>query len=165
VGGRIVTELKARLANVMAALLRVRWLVRAPILLYRLRLGVVLGERALMLEHIGRRSGRIRWVVLEVVDHPTPTTYVVVSGFGAHSQWYRNIRSQPQVRVSVRSHPPVPAVARVLDRDEATAALDAYARRHPTAWASLRPVLERTLGVEIQRDAPSLPMVALELRR
>jgi hypothetical protein len=57
-------------------------LVRAPVGLYRARLGFLLGSRLLMLEHTGRKSGARRYVVLEVVGHPRPRTYVVASGFG-----------------------------------------------------------------------------------
>jgi hypothetical protein len=42
-------------------------------------------------------------------------------------------------------------------------ALTAYARRHPRAWAALRPVFENTLGARIDSDGTSLPMVALGL--
>ena len=65
-----------------AGLLRVRWLARAPIGLYRARLGFLLGSRLLMLEHLGRKSGARRYVVLEVVARPRPGTYVVASAFG-----------------------------------------------------------------------------------
>jgi hypothetical protein len=53
-----------------AGLLRVRWLVRAPIGLYRARVGFLFGSRLLMLEHLGRKSGARHYVVLEVVAHP-----------------------------------------------------------------------------------------------
>jgi hypothetical protein len=48
-----------------ARLLRSRRLVRAPIWLYRIRAGGLLGTRMMMLEHIGRTSGERRYVVLE----------------------------------------------------------------------------------------------------
>lgn len=54
------------LIRAVAALLRVRWLVRLPLWLYRARLGLLVGHRMLMMEHIGRRSGLRRQVVLEV---------------------------------------------------------------------------------------------------
>ena len=63
-----------------ARLLGVRRLVRAPIFLYRARLGFLLGSRLLMLEHIGRKSGARRYALLEVVDHSRPGTYLVASG-------------------------------------------------------------------------------------
>jgi deazaflavin-dependent oxidoreductase (nitroreductase family) len=152
---------RARLARAGAGLLRVRPLVRAPIWLYRLRLGAIFGGRLLMLEHVGRRSGRRRYVVLEVVDRPAPGTYAVVSGFGRRAQWYRNVEAEPRVRVYLRSHRPVVAEARPLDAEEAAASLRRYASAHPRAWASLRPVLEETLGARIDAAGTDLPMVAL----
>ena len=74
--------------------------MRAPIWLYRAGLGFVFGSRVLMLEHIGRKSGARRYVVLEVVGHPAPEIYIVASGFGEHAQWFRNLMAHPRVRVS-----------------------------------------------------------------
>jgi hypothetical protein len=54
--------------------------VRAPVWLYRARLGFVFGSRLLMLEHTGRKTGIRRYVVLETVDHPGP----VLAGDLAH---------------------------------------------------------------------------------
>jgi deazaflavin-dependent oxidoreductase (nitroreductase family) len=142
-----------------ARLLRVRWLVRAPIWAYRVRLGAVFGSRLVMLEHTGRTSGRRRFVVLEVVGHPAPGTYLVVSGFGGRAQWFRNIQANRRVRLYAASHRPAPAVARILSRDQAEAALAAYAAARPRAWATLKPAPERTLGAEVG----DLPMVALDL--
>ena len=58
------------LGGLGARALRTRWLVRAPINLYRVGLGFLFGTRLLMLEHVGRRTGARRYVVLEVVDRP-----------------------------------------------------------------------------------------------
>jgi deazaflavin-dependent oxidoreductase (nitroreductase family) len=141
--------------------LRVRWLVRAPIWLYRARLGAVFGGRLLMLEHRGRNSGRRRYVVLEIVDNPAPGTYVVVSGFGRRAQWYCNVEADARVRVYLGSRRPVAARACPLGPDEAAEALRHYADAHPRAWASLRPVLEQTLGARIEESGTELPVVAL----
>lgn len=152
------------LAAVLAArLLRVRWIVRAPVWLYRARLGFVFGSRLLMLEHIGRETGIRRYVVLEAVDHPDPHTYIVASGFGDRAQWLRNVRATPRVRVCTGSRRPAPATARPLTGEESAAALTSYARRHPRTWAGLRPVFENTLGARIDSDGTSLPMIALDL--
>jgi hypothetical protein len=95
------------LAASAAGLLRVRWVVRVPVGLYRARLGFLLGPRLLMLEHTGRKSGARRHVVLEVVGHPQPGSYVVVSGFGDRAQWFRNVRADPRVRVFAGRCPPL----------------------------------------------------------
>lgn len=152
-----------RIAASAAGLLRVRWIVRAPIWLFRARLGFLFGSRLLLLEHIGRSSGARRYVVLEVVARPRSGTYVVASGFGAHAQWYRNISVHPNVRITVGSRRPRVAVARRLDPDEAAAALTAYAAAHPRAWRGLRPVFEQTLGASIDEHGTSLPLVSLTI--
>lgn len=146
-----------------AALLRIRWFVRAPIWLYRARLGALFGARLLMLEHIGRKSGHPRYVVLEIVDHPGTGSYVVVSGFGSRAQWFRNLEVNPQVRVYLASHQPASAIAHHLDAGASAASLSRYAAAHPRSWAKLRPVLEETLGTRIDEYGTELPMVSLDL--
>lgn len=150
-------------ANAGARVLRSRRLMRAPVWIYKARAGALFGSRLLMLEHIGRKSGEPRYVVLEVVGHPSPNTYVVASGFGRKAQWFRNIEANPRVRVYAGSHAPRPATARVLDQQEADRTLTAYVSRHRKAWDQMRPVLEETLGVAITETNTPLPMVELRL--
>lgn len=144
-------------------ILRIGTLMRAPIWLYRARLGFVFGSRLLMLEHVGRRSGQRRHVVLEVVGRPALGTYVVASGFGTRSQWFRNVRANPQVRVAVGRHQLTPATARILAPDEAAASLQAYASHRPRTWRTFQSVLQNTLGRPVDDRATGLPMVALDL--
>lgn len=63
-------------ARVAAQLLHVRWFVRAPIWIYRARLGVLFGSRLLMLEHIGRSTGHRRHIVVESARGPAPLAEV-----------------------------------------------------------------------------------------
>lgn len=118
----------------------------------------------LMLEHVGRISGLRRYVVLEIVDHPAPGSYDVVSGFGRRAQWFRTVEANPRVRVYRGSRAPAAALARRLDPDACAASLSRYAAAHPRSWAKLRPVLEQTLGTRIDERGTELPMVALDLR-
>ena len=148
-------------SRVAGRLLRTRWLVRAPIWLYRARLGALLGGRMLLLEHRGRTTGLRRATVLEVIDHE-PGRYVVVSGFGERAQWYRNVMANTAVRVSSGTRRRVPAAARRLDEAEAAEVLRRYRARHPRAWARLVPVLQSTLGARIDEFGTTLPLVALE---
>ncbi len=154
-----VTKLVADRA---AALLRVRWFVRAPIWLYRARLGFLFGSRLLMLEHVGRTSGQRRYVVLEVVARPAPGRYIVASGFGTRAQWYRNVSAHPGVRIYLASQRPAQASATLLTAEQSFGALAAYAVAHPRSWRTLKPVFERTLGAEITERTTTLPLVALE---
>ena len=148
-----------------ARVLRNRALMRAPIWLYRARLGFLFGSRTLMLEHTGRKTGARRYVVLEVIGHPAPGTYVITSGFGERAQWFRNLMASPRVRVSVAGQGPRPATARRLPTAEADAALADYVSRHPRAWAKFKTILEHTLGTEVSEHRTPLPMVELRLDR
>lgn len=101
--------------------------------------------------------------MLEVFDHPTPDTYVVVSGFGARSQWFRNLQANPEARVYLGSRPSTRAIARPLTPTEADASLHAYITGHPRAWQRFKPVLENTLGTALTDKATQMPMVGLHL--
>lgn len=155
--------MSSTLARGGARILSSRRLVRAPIRLYRARLGFLFGSRLLLLEHIGRTSGAWRQVVLEVVDRPEPRTYVVVSGFGTRAQWFRNVQANPRVRVTIGGHRPAEATARILPTAEADEALRAYATKRPRAWAKFKPVVEATLGTPITEHDTALPIVELRL--
>ncbi|WP_024443415.1 MULTISPECIES: nitroreductase family deazaflavin-dependent oxidoreductase [unclassified Mycobacterium] len=153
------------LADTVSRLLSSRRLMRAPIWLYRARLGGLLGQRLLMLEHIGRKTGARRRVVLEVIDRPADDSYVVASGFGDRAQWFRNIRANPRVHVYVGSRSAVPATARVLEQTEADRVLGHYIERHPRAWEKFSAVLEKTLGAAVNPPNTALPLVELRLNR
>lgn len=150
--------LTVKLSDVGARALQTRWFVRAPIWLFRARLGFLMGSRILLLEHTGRISGKARTVVLEVVAHPDRDVFVIVSGFGDRAQWYRNVRAQPAVHVSSGFRRHVPARATALDPDESAAMLRQYATAHPASWKFLKGAIEKATG-----DVQDLPMVRLDL--
>src|SRR5262245_38655707 len=151
----------SRSSELLGRILKNRWLVRAPIWLYRFRLGFLFGRRMLLLEHIGRKSGARRYAVLEVVDHPATDQYVIVSGFGERSQWYRNVVADPRVRVSVGLRRNVPAIATPMTREATEETLDRYAEHHPRTWRTLQEAMAAALNTQDLR----LPMVRLELSR
>lgn len=149
-------------ARIASRVLRTRFIVRAPIYAYKLRLGWLFGDRLIMIEHVGRKSGKPRYVVVEVVDRPASGGCVVVSGFGERAQWYRNILANPHVRLFVGGNRPVGALAKPLPLEQAAAALHHYAEKYPKAWARLRPVFEETLGSPINEDGTNLPMLLIK---
>jgi deazaflavin-dependent oxidoreductase (nitroreductase family) len=108
-----------------------RALFRAPILLYRAHVGWLLGSRFVLIEHIGRTTGRVRRTVVEVVDHHTDDgSIVVASGFGPTAQWYRNLLAHPQVTIQIgRRRRTVDAEP--LTADEGAKVMADYATRHP----------------------------------
>ncbi|WP_109211033.1 MULTISPECIES: nitroreductase family deazaflavin-dependent oxidoreductase [Microbacterium] len=131
-----------------ARLLQTRWLMRMPIPLYRAGLGWLLGERLVMIEHVGRVSGEPRYVVVEVVERER-NVLRVASGFGTRSQWYRNLRAHPIAHLSTGRARRVRAAARLLDRAESEAVLDRYAVVHPDAWKHLSSAMEYAAGGDV----------------
>ncbi|MFE0631157.1 nitroreductase family deazaflavin-dependent oxidoreductase [Streptomyces sp. NPDC058864] len=126
-----------------------RSLLRAPIRLYRWRLGWLLGGRMLLLTHVGRSTGVPRQVVLEVAGRdPDTGAYHVASGFGEASQWFRNIRRTPWVTIQVGVRT-MPAVARLVPPEESGRLMAAYASRHPR----LARRLMRLCGLETDGSA------------
>jgi deazaflavin-dependent oxidoreductase (nitroreductase family) len=118
-----------------------RLLFRAPIYLYRLGLGWLFGNRLMLLNHIGRVSGKQRHTILEVVEHdPTQGSFVVASGWGPTAAWYRNIRHTPDVSIQVGRRT-ILATAAPLAEDEGAEIFARYASQHRTAAKYLLPRL------------------------
>ena len=144
-----------------------RWLARAPIPLLR-RAAPLLGRRFVLIEHLGRRSGLPRHVVLEVV-HREPGALMVISGYGPDSQWYRNIRAEPVVRIWSGGIRGAVAVATPLPAEHGTAILESYRHHHPLAARVLGHAFgipEFTLGRPVPvRRAEELPLVRISARR
>lgn len=145
-----------------------RILFRAPLILYRLGLGPLLGGRFLLLHHVGRKSGLERQAVLEVVDDDRQSdTYFVASGFGRQSQWFKNVQVNPLVTIQVGPRR-LEARAEVLDPQASAEKMVDYARRHPAAATSLA----RVLGFDVDGSDEDyrrvarkhIPFVALHVR-
>jgi deazaflavin-dependent oxidoreductase (nitroreductase family) len=138
---------------------------RMPIMLFRFGLGWLLGERFLMLTHTGRVSGLKRRAVLEVMRHAGEAdTYFVASGWGASSDWFRNVQKQPKVSVVVGRRR-FEAFARITPLEEAEGEMLDYARRHPTALKQLARMLGYQIGSseeDIRELGRLIPVVALK---
>jgi deazaflavin-dependent oxidoreductase (nitroreductase family) len=106
-----------------------RLLFRAPILLYRLGCGWLLGHQFLLLIHAGRRTGRIHDTVLKVLRYdPRTGESIVAAAWGKEADWYRNIQAQPALAVYTGRDRYVPAQRR-LPADEAFAVFEDWTRR------------------------------------
>ncbi len=141
-----------------------RLLWRAPIWLYRVGLGRLMGERFLLLNHIGRKSGQVRQNVLEVVRHDEKTNaYIVASGFGEKADWYKNVTTHPQVTIQVGDKHLTAHAERLLV-DQATNEMLDYNRRHPAALKTLAGILGyKSDGSEadVRFLATVIPIVAI----
>lgn len=144
---------------------------RAPVYLYRWRLGWLLGHRLLLLTHIGRRTGLRRQTVLEVVEYRKEIPEaVVVNGFGPDSDWLRNIEAMSSEEITVGSQHFV-ASHRFLDDEEATEVIRDYEYRNRLIAPIMRRGLSWLLGWQYHgtegdrlRLVRQLPLIAFRPR-
>ena len=108
------------------------WLwFKFPRLLYRLHLGWLLGHHCLLLTHQGRKTGRLRQTVLDILHFdPATKEFLVVSMYGEQADWYQNIQAHPALEVQTGWDRFVP-MQRVLPREEAEAITTDFWRQYP----------------------------------
>lgn len=143
------------------------FLFRLPIWLYRVGLGRLLGGRFLLLNHVGRKSGKMRQVVVEVVRHDEGSdSYVVAAGFGPQSQWYQNLLAHPEVSIQVGRRK-LAVTAGFLSEEQGADEMADYGRRHPGAARQL----SRLMGYKVDGSEAdyrelgrTLPFVAFRPR-
>lgn len=144
-----------------------KFLFRTPLFFYRIGLGGLLGQRFLLLNHVGRKSGQPRQTVLEVVNHDKARdVYTIASGFGKKSDWYLNILAQPQLEIQVGWRK-MAVTAVPLTPEQSGQAMVNYAHRYPTAAKNLGKLIGYDVSTEegyraVGRD--SIPFIALEPR-
>jgi deazaflavin-dependent oxidoreductase (nitroreductase family) len=123
-----------------------KWAFHLPRFLYHWHLGWMLGHFCLMITHIGRKTRQLRQTVLEVIHYdPTTQECIVMAGYGAQSDWDRNIQVQPAIEAQV-GHQCYRPGQRVLSAEETLHILEEYPRHHPWRFRVLVPLLLRLAG-------------------
>ena len=108
-----------------------RLLFRLPIWLYRGRMGWLMGERMLLLNHTGRVTGLPRQTVLEVADRDREKgAYIVVAAFGPKTDWYQNLLANPRTTIQVGRRT-LSVQAERLPSDTAGEVMLRFAKDHP----------------------------------
>jgi deazaflavin-dependent oxidoreductase (nitroreductase family) len=129
-----------------------RWLAHAPDWLYQCGLGWLLGYRLMQITHRGRKSGKLRRTVLEVLHYdPQTREILVVSGWEGKTDWYRNIQQEPalEVRISRVQYRPDQAF---LSSEETAQLILTLFRQRPREARLLGPLL----GVDPDTDEAHL---------
>ena len=137
-----------------------RFAMRAPIGLYRVGLGGLLGRRFVLLEHTGHRSGLPRQTVLEVLeidDHGVP---VIANGFGEGTHWYRNITADPKVNFTIGRTRSTSRADR-LNHADAVAVFERYRRDHPRAAKAIGGRVGVSLVDDLGSAARHIPLFRL----
>jgi len=106
-----------------------RWMVRAPILLWRLGLGPILGRVFMLLTTWGRKSGLPRRTVVEY--HTLDGKIYAPCAFGPKADWYKNIVANPRVTVQTARGIQSMIATRVTDDEELLAVYELFRRRDP----------------------------------
>ncbi len=105
-------------------------LFNAPSWLYDRGLGWLLGRRFCEVEHVGRKSGKRRTTVLEIVERdPATGEIVVASAYGATANWYRNLQQRPATKIRTGRQEYVPET-RFLTPEEGRAVAERFGVDH-----------------------------------
>ncbi len=119
-----------------------RLVLRAPVGLYRMRLGWLLGSRFVYIVQRGRRTGMPRAVVVEAVNvKHRPPEITVVAAWGARPDWYLNLRAAPPLEIRCGSRRWIRPGRRFLEDAETGALLAAYQQEHRRVWKRIAPVI------------------------
>jgi deazaflavin-dependent oxidoreductase (nitroreductase family) len=113
-----------------------RWLLRLPILFYRLGLSrLMCGMNLMVLTTWGRSSGLPRHTAIEFRQHGSKI--YVISAWGARPNWYRNLVANPVVRLRL-GRQTLSAQAQIVDNpNEALRVLYLFRKRAPAIYDPL----------------------------
>jgi deazaflavin-dependent oxidoreductase (nitroreductase family) len=106
-------------------------LFRMPLRAYHHQKGWLLGHTFLLLTHVGRTSGQPHETVAMVLRYrPESSEVVVCSAWGPETDWVRNIRERPAVRIETGREVFVPE-KRFLSVEESFSVLEDCLHQHP----------------------------------
>jgi len=77
------------------------WIFKFPLLLDRLGLWFLIPRGILILTTTGRRTGSPRRTPMEYGTVQPDGSYIVMSGWGGRTDWYRNALADPRVSIKI----------------------------------------------------------------
>ena len=111
-------------------------LFRMPLRAYHHGKGWLLGHTFLLLTHVGRRTGQPHETVAMVLRYRRESHEAVIcSAWGSDTDWVRNIRERPAVRIDLGREAFEPE-QRFLSVEESLCVVDDCLHQHPGASAS-----------------------------
>lgn len=135
-----------------------KWIFKLPILFYDLGLSSLMSDQVLLLTTTGRRTGKPRRTPLGYTYDSELQAYVVVAGWEGKTDWYRNLKANPQVKVQVgRSR--FECRAQMLSKPERMRLLEEYVELNPFAVG----MLEYLTGVRYDGSQDSVESLVAHL--
>ena len=107
-----------------------KWLFKVPILQYKLGMGWMIGRTVLLLTTTGRKSGKPRSTPLEYEYDRENDRYRIAAGWGGKTDWYRNVKANPNVHVQAGRRK-FDAIAESASDEEVAEYMMRASRRHP----------------------------------
>jgi deazaflavin-dependent oxidoreductase (nitroreductase family) len=102
-----------------------------PLPLYHRAWGWLLDHTFLLITHQGRKTGKPHETVAMALSYdPRTREAIVCSAWGPDSDWIRNIRVHPALRIQIGRELYVPE-QRFLSEDDSVAVAVEFLRRHP----------------------------------
>jgi deazaflavin-dependent oxidoreductase (nitroreductase family) len=123
-----------------------RWAFRAPITLWRMGLGPIIGHIFMLITTTGRKSGLPRRTMVEY--HALNGKKYAPCAFGARSDWYKNIAADPRVAIQTAQGAEAAIAVRVTGDQELIDVYELFKRRDPVVlnWYM------QSLGIEDDPD-------------
>lgn len=139
-----------------------RWIFKVPILFYRLGLPLF-GGFILLLTTTGRKTGQPRQTPLEYRVEPGSGCFLLTAGWGGKTDWYRNARAEPRVRVQAGRRR-FEALAEPLSDEEVAAWMAQATQVNPAAlkiWSRWAGEALDGSPASLRRAAPHFPSLRL----
>ncbi len=134
----------------------IKKLYKTPILLYRLGLGKLFGKHILILTTIGRKTQKVRRTPIEYFQQDG--RLYIMSGFGQHPDWYRNLKANPHVTVQT-DQGSLNVLAREPKSEEEWKAVHAYLKNSPISRCLMPEylrALEQSKAIEAIKSLPAI---------
>lgn len=133
-----------------------------PLIAYTIGLGSLIGRFVLLLTTVGRKSGRPR--VTPLVYEERDGLIMVASARGRSSDWLRNIRTDPRVRVRVGRRQFDGIAEEIADPEQIADYLQSQLKRNPALFGAIlhsEGISSKPSREELIRFAPHRPMVTI----
>ncbi len=125
-----------------------KWMFKAPVHLWRLGLGPIIGRFMMLITHTGRKSGLPRRTMAEY--YTLNNRKYVVAAFGRKAQWCLNMLAAPQVTIQSSGGTENVRAERVTDEQELLDVVRLFMQRDP-------PLTKRYLAtLDIREDLSDL---------